>query len=584
MLTSNSNAYQYYYDTNPYVYSTILESEDSSFKRGVTEHVYAAESYPESSESILGDVIYQLPSNTTTYYHGEELATNYYDSTLKLVKSRFNYYHLDTAVNRSVFGYIVRAKYEWTQPLPTDSIYQPDIDPWDVARYQYVSNWIQLDSTLVVEYDSYGHSSRSKTSNFYGNSVNVLPARIETVDSRNLTVKDERKYPTDSSAVSPYQRMVEKNLISPVIESKISRNNNLVSTTKTNYYDFSESSASGYSVIIKPKTIVYQLGGGPLETRLRFSRYDTKGNGVEMSKENDAKSSYIWDYGRFLPIAEVRNADSASIAFTSFESDGKGNWSFSGVTSTHPSAVTGNRGYSLGGGNITKSGLSTGVTYVVSYWKRDSSSTVTVNGSSGTDAITRNGWKLITHEVTGSSSVAISGTAYIDELRLYPKGSLMTTLTYEPMIGATSQCDPNNRIIYYEYDAFGRLALIRDQDRNVVKKICYNYNGQAGDCISPVPNITVKSTNYSGQSGYVAVYTNTLTLQQYTFPIPATGGLQTLGTVPMGTYNLTISKSGGTWYLGFSAGCGSWVYGTSASFSNLDVNDSSCNLIVIDGI
>jgi YD repeat-containing protein len=160
----------------------------------------------------------------------------------------------------------------------------------------------------------------------------------------------------------------------------------------------------------------------------------------------------------------------------------------------------------------------------------------------------------------------------------------MTTLTYEPMIGATSQCDPNNRIIYYEYDAFGRLALIRDQDRNVVKKICYNYNGQAGDCISPVPNITVKSTNYSGQSGYVAVYTNTLTLQQYTFPIPATGGLQTLGTVPMGTYNLTISKSGGTWYLGFSAGCGSWVYGTSASFSNLDVNDSSCNLIVIDGI
>jgi hypothetical protein len=46
----------------------------------------------------------------------------------------------------------------------------------------------------------------------------------------------------------------------------------------------------------------------------------------------------------------------------------------------------------------------------------------------------------------------------------------------------TSQCDINNHVIYYEYDGFGRLSLVRDQDQNILKKYCYNYAGQPEDC------------------------------------------------------------------------------------------------------
>jgi YD repeat-containing protein len=51
----------------------------------------------------------------------------------------------------------------------------------------------------------------------------------------------------------------------------------------------------------------------------------------------------------------------------------------------------------------------------------------------------------------------------------------MSTYTYDPIIGMTSECDINNRISYYEYDALSRLMLIRDQDKNVIKTIEYKY-------------------------------------------------------------------------------------------------------------
>ncbi|RPE08429.1 hypothetical protein EGT74_15380 [Chitinophaga lutea] len=59
----------------------------------------------------------------------------------------------------------------------------------------------------------------------------------------------------------------------------------------------------------------------------------------------------------------------------------------------------------------------------------------------------------------------------------------VTTYTYSPLLGMTSQSDANNRTTYYEYDSFGRLILVRDQNNMILKKICYNYAGQPGNCL-----------------------------------------------------------------------------------------------------
>ena len=56
--------------------------------------------------------------------------------------------------------------------------------------------------------------------------------------------------------------------------------------------------------------------------------------------------------------------------------------------------------------------------------------------------------------------------------------ALVTTFTYKPLFGMTSQTDFNNRTTFYEYDNYGRLNLIRDHNQNIVKKYDYKYFNQ----------------------------------------------------------------------------------------------------------
>ena len=194
--------------------------------------------------------------------------------------------------------------------------------------------------------------------------------------------------------------------------------------------------------------------------------------------------AYLWDYLNTEPIAKASNAAQASIAYTSFESNGNGSWTIPSGTRDNSYAITGSSSYNLTNGNVSRSGLISGNTYVVSYWSKTGSS-YTVTGSTAVQqgkTISINGtWTYFEHTVTGVSTVTISGSGDIDELRLYPATAQMTTYTYTPLVGMTSECDADNRITYYFYDALGRLNVIKDQDGNIVKTYQYHYLGQPGN-------------------------------------------------------------------------------------------------------
>jgi hypothetical protein len=312
-------------------------------------------------------------------------------------------------------------------------------------------------------------------------------------------------YPQDLTLTGPEetarQALVTKHIIGPALLQEVLNGSDTLYKIKTNYFSYPDN-------VVLPqyhftKTLAYAF-----EKRVEFQKYNKYGQIVEQAKANDFKTTYLWDYHSLYPVAEIKKADSAGVAYTSFEGDSKGGWTYSGSVSADASAPTGGYCYNTTGGNITRSGL-TSTTYVVSYWGKNGS--VSVNsGSPGVSGRALGNWTYYEHEITGSS-ITLSGNKYIDEVRLYPKGAMMTTYTFNPLIGMTSQCDINNRIVYYEYDGLGRLVLVRDQDKNIIKKICYNYAGQEESC--DVYFNVEKSSNYTrnncgaGYEGTLVTYT-----------------------------------------------------------------------------
>ncbi|HEV2483296.1 MAG TPA: hypothetical protein VGS79_26705, partial [Puia sp.] len=172
----------------------------------------------------------------------------------------------------------------------------------------------------------------------------------------------------------------------------------------------------------------------------------------------------------------VVNAAAGQAAYTSFEADGGGGWTIpSGSRDT--GSITGSLCYNLSNGATSFSGLNPSTSYVVSYWSKAGS--YAVSGQTHLmQGKTIGLWTYYEHSVSGVSAVSVVGGGDVDELRLYPQNAQMTTYTYNPLVGISSQCDVGNRVTYYYYDPLSRLNVVKDQDGNIIKTLGYHYKNQ----------------------------------------------------------------------------------------------------------
>lgn len=54
-------------------------------------------------------------------------------------------------------------------------------------------------------------------------------------------------------------------------------------------------------------------------------------------------------------------------------------------------------------------------------------------------------------------------------------GAMVSTYTYKPLVGITSETDAKGKTTYYEYDGLGRLKLVKDQNGMILKQYDYQY-------------------------------------------------------------------------------------------------------------
>jgi hypothetical protein len=496
-------------------YQAVVEGFGDNFENGAIQHIYTImfDVGPENMMSQFGgDLIPGTIFTNNSYYNGKELETKTFkniDGQLIPVEKTEYTYKIDTSKSEDVVGCAVNKRYDYCEMLPTPPfVPADDINAFNAMRYYHESRWVYVDSVKETKYNDYGEPIMTRfQKNYYDNAVHMLPTRNKTQTSTGDIIVVQTKYSSDfgtltgtSNTTKGIKNLNDKYILGAEIEKSFYKqdaqgNNQRLLNSKFTTYKAS---------IPRPDTIFQIEQSSPItnfvnasnqsgnvvkddryKSQVDFQKYDSLGNIVQQQVENNIVISYIWDYQKLYPVAEAKNADSASIAFTSFEAGGKGNWSFTGTPVKDSTAITGRKAYVLNGSNgLTKSGLNSDVTYIVSYWTKNTSAFSITGTIAGYPIVGRtvSGWKYFEHRITGQTQVIISGSGSIDEVRLYPLAAQMITYTFDPLIGMTSQCDANNRITYYEYDGLSRLSIVRDQDRNIIKKICYNHAGQQEAC------------------------------------------------------------------------------------------------------
>ncbi|HEY6902434.1 MAG TPA: hypothetical protein VI233_17375, partial [Puia sp.] len=225
-------------------------------------------------------------------------------------------------------------------------------------------------------------------------------------------------------------------------------------------------------------------------------KYDAFGNLVQQQKVDDLNSAYLWDYSGTYPIAKTVNATSDQMAYTSFEADGTGGWDIRpGYTVSSGSPITGSK---YGSDAILSKTVPTG-NYTVTAW---ASGSIDVNGVGGKviNFSKRDPtWRCYRWDLSNISYIQVN-TTHADDIRLYPSTAQMTTYTYNPLVGMTSQTDAAGRTTYYEYDGLARLKRIRDQDYNILKTYDYQYaiQGSCGPNCYPIALQTFAGNNTPG--------------------------------------------------------------------------------------
>ncbi|GGF30337.1 hypothetical protein [Flavobacterium limi] len=245
-----------------------------------------------------------------------------------------------------------------------------------------------------------------------------------TISSKGESITQKFSYPFNSNR-GVYSQMTTANVISPVIENLTLNNNKVTGSALLTYKKSDDNFVPDKNYTAQfstplPFANFTAFSGSTKDSHYgvdpenTYDAYDDHGNPTQITSKGKATTVYIWGYEKDYPISKIENAT---------------------YTPGQPNTITAAQ------------------------------------------------QALIDNAVTAATGEngLVAETSLRDKLQLLRTGfpdAMVSTFTYDPLIGITSMTDPKGYVMYYEYDAYGRLKQVRDKENKILSANRYNYKNQ----------------------------------------------------------------------------------------------------------
>lgn len=321
----------------------------------------------------------------------------------------------------------------------------------------------------------------------------VLPDTMETVRGMLFEIGSDRfcspiNPPDPEYTFKNYKLYTGKYDIKKVTETSYSNRGSIIdSLVQETTYDYGQSPwhlDSGFHYLVSKEIKKTSVG---VDTVFYYYAYDRKNNVAEILPSDTALLSAMEQKNMIgVPVIQklkvgASHAKSSKIVYANFNSNQIYPSILQEKTGTESSFFS--KAYldkfdTLG--NLLEQHLSTNITESYLYGYNNSYPVAKVTGASHSTIAAL----VISSVLNSISTTDAQMRTELNKIRngLSSSNAQVTTYTYKPMVGITSITDPAGKTTYYEYDAFGRLFIVRDQNSKIIRMLCYNYAGQAENC------------------------------------------------------------------------------------------------------
>jgi YD repeat-containing protein len=293
----------------------------------------------------------------------------------------------------------------------------------ELLYYTYISKWMYLNKETTTVWELDGNNPYTTIKNFhYANHDYKQLTSTTTKNSKNQTIEVEYYYPYDVPNLVNNE-LVSRKIVSPVVKKEVFNTTlgEQLSGSQTTYGYlvgntlYTEGTIPSTSLLL-PKSIEQWEPNIGYVSKVHFDNYDPeRGNTLQFHKKFDGNTSFMWGYDNNYPVIKALNLSNNSLQ--------------TAVNEALPTEAQ----------NLEE--LLDSVGDMTTQTQRDL-------------------WITFNKTLRGHWLV---------------ENAQITTYTYKPLIGITSQTDARGVVTRYEYDGFGRLIKVSDQNGKIIKQLEYNY-------------------------------------------------------------------------------------------------------------